>query len=556
MNQNASFYRKVAYLAALAVLLFPLAKLGAPATNAPGDVGGTLAQLRHDHNLGQADIGAIDPASETIRLATLGLRGVAVSMLWSKANEYKKTEDWTAFQSTLEQLARLQPYFIAVWRFQSWNLTYNVSVESDDVRDRFYYVKQGIKYLKDGILFNKDNPSLLDDLGWFHGNKVGRADEHEIYRKLYKNNDDEILYPRDTPLDRRDNWLVSRDWYERAVRVIDSGEQQLGTKNPTTFFDSPARSQMSYAEAIEEEGVFGPRAQQAWREGGRLWDGYGQREFRATNDLMIRLADLTKWQAEAKRLMAELEALAPGTPGKLAQEAAAKLTPEQRKALVTSPAEPDDEFYRIRDEAIELTSVTVDKIAGRIAQDDPAKASKARQLAARIKENDERIRMIDSNRGVANYDYWDVRCKIEQSPEALKARELSFEAKRLFQEEADLAGAREAYEQSFDLWSKALDKFPQLGLDSPTGSDIMDVVEQYVDVLEQMDLRLSDKGVLERFALWPLVEANDQMRKYDDDLAVYHGEASSISSVKTPASQDRGAATLVNPADVLVDPVR
>ena len=41
---------------------------------------------------------------------------------------------------------------------------------------------------------NRDNPTLLDDLGWFTGNKVGRADEHVIYRQLFKL--DEDLNPR------------------------------------------------------------------------------------------------------------------------------------------------------------------------------------------------------------------------------------------------------------------------------------------------------------------------------------------------------------------------
>ncbi|HMP07181.1 MAG TPA: IRE (iron responsive element), partial [Lacipirellulaceae bacterium] len=206
---NPSVYRKVAYLAALVALLFPMAWLGAPATRGgpgqPDDPGGKLAQLRSEAKLGQADLGAIDPASETIRMATLGLRGLAVTMLWNKANEFKKTEDWTAFQATLEQLAKLQPYFVKVWQYQAWNLSHNVSVELDDVRDRFYYVKQGIQYLQQGIQYLRDNPTLLDDLGWFCGNKVGRADEKMLYRRMFKL--DEELHAPDVEPVRRDNWL-------------------------------------------------------------------------------------------------------------------------------------------------------------------------------------------------------------------------------------------------------------------------------------------------------------------------------------------------------------
>lgn len=104
MSERRSFYRKVAYGVAIAVLLFPLALLSRPTTppNAktgdPGDPGGKLARLRNDpqHPLSQASLGEIDPASETMKLATLGLRGVAVNLLWEKANYYKKTEDWTS----------------------------------------------------------------------------------------------------------------------------------------------------------------------------------------------------------------------------------------------------------------------------------------------------------------------------------------------------------------------------------------------------------------------------------------------------------------------------
>ena len=547
MNQNTSFYRKIAYLAGLAVLLFPLSQLGAPATR--DEEGGKLAVMRRDNRLGQADLGAIDPASETIRLATLGLRGVAVSMLWTKANEAKKTEDWTTFQSTLEQLARLQPYFIKVWQFQAWNLTYNVSVESDDVRDRFYYVKQGIKYLKEGIGYNRENPSLLADLGWFHGNKVGRADEHEIYRKLYRaNSEDDILYPPETTPEKRDNWLVSRGWYEEAIGPVDAGRQSLGTKNPTTFFDSPARSQISYADAIESEGVFGPRAQEAWKEGARLWEAYGNRLMPSSFDTMIRLGDLEKVQAEGKKLAQELEGLSPGMGEKLASEAVQKLTPAQREALQKTPESPNDEYYKLRDEATEATNITVDKIAEAIAKSDPAKASQARQIANRMNENSLRLRMIETNRDVSNFAYWSQRCELEQTPEALKARELSHEAKRAF-EDADPTGAKQLYEESFDLWSKALDRVPELGADSPTGSDIMDFVEEYVKVLEQLDLRLSDKAVMDKFALWRIVAENNAERKYDADLDAWRSHDPGGGRRKSPAVLDQGTPTLVNPAD-------
>ena len=99
-------------------------------------------------------------------------------------------------------------------------------VELDDVRDRFYYVKQGIEYLEEGIQYLRDNPTLLDDLGWFCGNKVGRADEHVQYRRLFKLDDD--LHPEGRLAEDRDNWLVSKEWY---------GGQPVGQKEVEAAFE-------------------------------------------------------------------------------------------------------------------------------------------------------------------------------------------------------------------------------------------------------------------------------------------------------------------------------
>ena len=544
MNPNTPLFRKIAYLSAFVILAIPIVWLGAPSTRE--EKGGKLAQLRTESRLGQADLGDIDPASETIRLATLGLRGIAVTMLWSKANEYKKTEDWTAFQATLEQLARLQPYFIKVWEYQAWNLSYNVSVEVDNVRDRFYYVKQGIKYLKEGIGYNRDNPTLLDDLGWFTGNKVGRADEHEIYRKLFKL--DEDLHP-EGDLASRDNWLVSKGWYEQAVESIDVGGQPLGTKNPTTFFDSPARSQISYAEAIETEGVFGQQAKRAWQEGAKLWREYGTREMPSTEEFLIRLVDLKKWQDEEKKLRAELDAMSPGLEAQMKEEAVASFTSEQR-AIYESPTEnPNPEESKLQTEVMAATEITLDEIAGRIAKDQPDKAAEARRLTTRIENAHRRASLIDSNRDVANYEYWRIRCDLEQTPEALEARRLAHDAKRQFETEGNLLGAKDLYERSFDAWAKALAQFPELPADSTTGSDLVDVVEEYVRVLDQMELSLSDEEIADRFPLWDLLKANDGQRKYSAAIEAHDARVSG-KPVPKPQAQATDK-SLINPADAI-----
>jgi len=216
MSERTSFLRKVIYGCIIAVLLLPLAYLSQPATTE--SEGGVLARMRAEYKLTPAKLGEIDPASETIKLATLGLRGVAANLLWEKAIEYKKKEDWTGLSATLEQITHLQPNFIAVWRFQAWNLSYNVSVEFDDYRDRYFWVIKGINFLKEGKKYNAEDPRLMWDTGWFIAQKIGRADEHKQYRRLFREDDD---FNGSLPRSQRDNWLVGRTEFIKAQQLVD-----------------------------------------------------------------------------------------------------------------------------------------------------------------------------------------------------------------------------------------------------------------------------------------------------------------------------------------------
>ena len=153
----------LAALVAIAVLLVPLSMLSQPADSSSS--GGQLARLRSRYGLSQAELGEVDPASETMRFATLGLKNVAVTLLWDRANHYKKVEDWTNLSATLEQMTKLQPNFYSVWDFQANNLSYNISVEFDDYRDRYAWVMKGIEFLRQGIALNQREPRLLGRMG-------------------------------------------------------------------------------------------------------------------------------------------------------------------------------------------------------------------------------------------------------------------------------------------------------------------------------------------------------------------------------------------------------
>src|SRR5688572_6952692 len=105
MNWTPSFRRKVLYVVGMAALLYPLFALGMPAT-VEKDSGGVLARTRDRYGLAQASLGEVDPVSEAMKLSTLGLRGIASTVLSIRGDEYKDKKDWTKLRATLEQIAR------------------------------------------------------------------------------------------------------------------------------------------------------------------------------------------------------------------------------------------------------------------------------------------------------------------------------------------------------------------------------------------------------------------------------------------------------------------
>lgn len=500
MNRR-SLIRKMTYLLLIAALLLPLSYFSQPATiatqNEPAGAGGKLAQLRDEYKLGQANLGEIDPAGETMKLATLGLRGVAANILWDKANESKKKEDWTGLQATLDQLAKLQPNYISVWRFQAWNVSYNISVEWDDYHDRYYWVKEGIKFLIRGARYNTMEPRLIYDTGWFTSQKIGIADEHDQFRRLFRE-DDDPEYPAHAealrPYNRRDNWLVGQEYFERAISLVDDRGASIRTMNPLTYFCQPAMCQINYSNGLEEDGVFEEKAKEAWREADRRWDDYGNRELPTSDGLMVRLNNYEMLSEKAQKLRAELETLAPGLVDQIYEEKKAKLSAADREVIDTpSETRSQEEVYRAMT-IITGLAVTNQEMADRVKG--PG-AAQAKELAASIDETQREAHAISRDRHTINFNYWRNRCRMEKTDSALEGRRLLYSADRFFKEEADLVHAREDYEKGFAEWRKTLNEFPEMVDDSIGGDYLIGAVKGYGEVLKRLDAPFPKDFVLQ-----------------------------------------------------------
>ncbi|MDR1924029.1 MAG: hypothetical protein LBQ66_06615 [Planctomycetaceae bacterium] len=283
--------RKIVYLVLILILAVLLYWMGRPAKfirDANGELrpgaGGVLAQLREKEGLTESRIGAVDPAGSTIKLATFGLRGVAITVLWHHLQEYQKRLDWNNVIVTAKQLVFLEPHITKFWDFLGWNLAYNASSEFDDYRDRYRWVINGVEFLIEGTENNKRAPKLFKTTGMTISNKIGgdASDEREQYRRLFREDDafgefagrhgyTMPLLPSD-----RDNWKVGLHWLKRGEHLVLFEKCSIGKESEFMFCMHSRFNYFNYAKWKRREGDFSQAAFDAWHEAGEEWRKFGQ----------------------------------------------------------------------------------------------------------------------------------------------------------------------------------------------------------------------------------------------------------------------------------------
>jgi hypothetical protein len=491
--RERSFVRKVLYLVAIGGLLMPLFWLSQPATRdtkaARGQPGGKLAQLRQQFRLSQTELGQVDPTSETIRLATLGMRGVAGDILWWKANKYQMKKDWTNLRAALEQISRLQPHSIAVWRYQAWNLSYNVCASFDDYHDKYYWVIEGIKFLQRGAELNAHESRILWDVGWFIAHKIGRADEAKPFRRLFKEDDQ---FQGATPPELRDNWLVAKNWFRKAEELIDARHPVKGMAEQIFYSDRPM-CQFNYAEFVEKDGRFGEKARQAWKGAANEWHEFGERVLSVGDGLQLCLNEQETHEEAARQAAAALDKLAPGLQKKIVEEKRARLTPRERKAWDTPPANRSNEQTRLAMDLQGRMIVSHEEIARRVTGPNRSEAMK---LAQEASHQEDLAQYVHRERTLVNFEYWRLRAEMEQTPQAVAAREAVFKGDQAYGK-GDIVAAREAYERGLLDWRILLDRFPLIKDDINLGDDLVGMTGRYVHCLEKLDEKLPRPFILQ-----------------------------------------------------------
>jgi hypothetical protein len=414
-----------------------------------------LNDVKKRRELGEATIGQVDTGSFMLKLALLGgARGVAANTLWTRAIELQKLHEWDKLEQTVNLITKLQPHFLSIWTFQSWNLAYNVSVEWDDPADKYEWIKRGIKFIRQGTEKNRKQPDLLWDTAWTYYHKLGFADESVILRRLFYDDTDEDFKIDILRLDDEhirstvnDNFEAAHGWFTRAVRLVDSGAtrtssgvresaegvatdiqyvdrpvQRKGRGDDLNFRTMPAHASTRFAIAQEKMSIkgiepkFGEAASRSWQQANDEWLVFGNHKFPAFNF--------------------------PGVDVQL------------------------EDIFHID---------TLDQGIAEAAAGKPKEKAEARKYWTDRWSND------------TNYRYWRSRSMAESQKSGVEGRRLFYEATRALKS-ADFQVAADKYKSGLQLWKDLLAQYPAFSGDMLHREDIGFILKRYALALRQLGI--------------------------------------------------------------------
>ncbi|MBK95718.1 MAG: hypothetical protein CMJ79_08375 [Planctomycetaceae bacterium] len=508
MNLETSFKRKVSYISGIVLLLFPLFYLGQPATSdTDGGRGGKLAQLRSENYLAQSNLGEIDPVSSTMQLATFGLRPIAVIVLWEKATRFQKMEDYDNVTATVNQISKLQPNFVSIWKFQAHNLAYNISVDFDNYRHRYQWVRRGIDFLMEGTQYNSQDAKLVQEVGAYTGSKIGGSDEKRQFRHLFA--EDAPFHQRmenyglemDSQLvagvdGKPDNWKVSNRWYQKSEDVAKFSDAGI-RGDWLMFYERKPQALIYYAIALEDEGYLDSNAQQAFAVAYAGLEELGSLDILSTfTGTTLRLNQGMEFQSKLDQLRQDMNALGPNVRKELREQRFEALSKPEQDAMNLAPELRTEYHTRLVEEANQKMFISETDVAEAMPEDVKEAAAK---IAAEAEEMAMKADAVHYMRSMINYDYWLKRCEMEQLDLAINARKTTAAADDLFVK-ARLQPARQEYEQAWTMWTEIFEKYPTM-ISKDTGQNLMPSIANYMELLSQFD-----EDIPEDFALQSLVE--------------------------------------------------
>lgn len=132
--------------------------------------------------------GHIQNAPPLVTFTTVALgsfRGLIADMLWFRAGGLQERGNYFEMVQLARWITDLQPTFSGATAYLAWNMAYNISVTCSGFDDRWRWVNEGIKLIRDRALeYNPEDPVLYKELGWIYQHKLGNImDDANLYYK-------------------------------------------------------------------------------------------------------------------------------------------------------------------------------------------------------------------------------------------------------------------------------------------------------------------------------------------------------------------------------------
>lgn len=117
------------------------------------------------------------PASMQVAGVALGpLKGLLVDILWWRSERLIENKEFFEALQLSEWITSLQPTYPSVWNYQGFNLAFNISYNFSDLEERWNWIHEGIKLLRNkGIKYNPD---------WDRNRDIRFELVHIFYRKI------------------------------------------------------------------------------------------------------------------------------------------------------------------------------------------------------------------------------------------------------------------------------------------------------------------------------------------------------------------------------------
>lgn len=129
--------------------------------------------------------GQIDNAPPMVVFTTMALgsfRGLVADLLWLRAASLQESKNYYEMAQLASWITKLQPRFATATAYLAWNMAYNISVTCSLWEDRWYWVWEGIRLIRDeALLYNPDDQRLYWELAVIFQQKMGNVLDNASY---------------------------------------------------------------------------------------------------------------------------------------------------------------------------------------------------------------------------------------------------------------------------------------------------------------------------------------------------------------------------------------